>query len=403
MKFRPVMIAVVVAALASAAQGQCVGDCDGNGEVTVDELIVGVDIVLGTAALDDCPSFDADGNGEVTVDELIVGVNNALQGCGPTPTPTLTPEPPTPTPTLTPEPPTPTPSPTATTMTTLSSVDVVIGQGTGICGASRDGDGVKLKDVNCGFTYVGGGGSTAPPVLAPQLRGRFAVAGCTGSRCTLAATSGPQAAPLDCTDVDCPLGQPQAVSDPLPTCTLVRWSAPGDGSVDLSDGTLSVTLHSMAHTWLTTSRTAPCPLCVQGQCERGARAGLACTSTDPGGLSFDCPPGGGDGSADIGFIPVDAPFSTDSQSVTTPDGVFCAGQDAIRPGLAGCFASRVCRTIDAFGVPAAGGFLPPGSSHAVTLASIACVPATGSALIDSTSDIPGPSAVGAPFTITVNP
>lgn len=59
----------------------CVGDCDGNGEVTVDELIRGVNIALGNLPLEDCESFDADGSGDVTVDELITAVNNALSGC----------------------------------------------------------------------------------------------------------------------------------------------------------------------------------------------------------------------------------------------------------------------------------------------------------------------------------
>ncbi len=61
----------------------CVGDCDGGGEVTVDEIIKGVNIALGNADLSTCPVFDKDGNGEVDVTELIVAVNNALAGCAP--------------------------------------------------------------------------------------------------------------------------------------------------------------------------------------------------------------------------------------------------------------------------------------------------------------------------------
>ena len=61
--------------------GGCVGDCNGGGEVTVDEIIKGVNIALGNAALDTCPQFDADGSGDVTINELIVAVNNALKGC----------------------------------------------------------------------------------------------------------------------------------------------------------------------------------------------------------------------------------------------------------------------------------------------------------------------------------
>ncbi|MFI5367220.1 MAG: hypothetical protein ACHQ4J_16540, partial [Candidatus Binatia bacterium] len=55
---------------------------DGDGSVTVDELLTGVDIALGSAPITDCPSFDSNGDGAVTIDELLVAVNHALSGCG---------------------------------------------------------------------------------------------------------------------------------------------------------------------------------------------------------------------------------------------------------------------------------------------------------------------------------
>jgi len=61
----------------------CVGDCDGNGQVTVDELIAGISIALGSAALSACPQFDANHDGTITVDEIIIGINKALVGCPP--------------------------------------------------------------------------------------------------------------------------------------------------------------------------------------------------------------------------------------------------------------------------------------------------------------------------------
>jgi hypothetical protein len=60
----------------------CVGDCQGDNEVTVDDVLKGVNISLGTAELETCPSFDADHSGKVTVDEIVVAVNNAVLGCG---------------------------------------------------------------------------------------------------------------------------------------------------------------------------------------------------------------------------------------------------------------------------------------------------------------------------------
>ena len=60
----------------------CVGDCNVDGKVTVDELVKGVNIALGTATLAQCQAFDCHGNGHVTVDCLMQAVNSALHGCG---------------------------------------------------------------------------------------------------------------------------------------------------------------------------------------------------------------------------------------------------------------------------------------------------------------------------------
>jgi hypothetical protein len=59
----------------------CAGDCNQDGSVTVDELIKGVNIALGTTSVDACSSFDANGDGAVTINELIAAVNRALNGC----------------------------------------------------------------------------------------------------------------------------------------------------------------------------------------------------------------------------------------------------------------------------------------------------------------------------------
>lgn len=63
--------------------GSCTGDCSGDGEVTVNELITMVNIALGTSPVSTCPPGDANGDGEITINEIIAGVNNALNGCAP--------------------------------------------------------------------------------------------------------------------------------------------------------------------------------------------------------------------------------------------------------------------------------------------------------------------------------
>lgn len=59
----------------------CTGDCNGDGEVTINELIGGVNIALGSAPLSQCPAFDANGDGNVAINELIAAVGAALEGC----------------------------------------------------------------------------------------------------------------------------------------------------------------------------------------------------------------------------------------------------------------------------------------------------------------------------------
>ena len=82
------VIAVLIALDPLRAAGQpCSGDCDGNGQVSVNELVLGVDIALGSRPLSDCQAFDADGSGTVMLNELVQAVNHALGGC-PAATPT---------------------------------------------------------------------------------------------------------------------------------------------------------------------------------------------------------------------------------------------------------------------------------------------------------------------------
>ena len=61
----------------------CVGDCDGNGIVLVNELLAAVNIVLGTTPLEQCPALSCDAAPDPGVNCIIVAVNNALNGCPP--------------------------------------------------------------------------------------------------------------------------------------------------------------------------------------------------------------------------------------------------------------------------------------------------------------------------------
>jgi hypothetical protein len=70
-----------VVVLRREPQMACTGDCNGDGEVTIDELLIGVNIALDLQPLSRCAAFDAGGDGMVTIDELLAAVNNALGGC----------------------------------------------------------------------------------------------------------------------------------------------------------------------------------------------------------------------------------------------------------------------------------------------------------------------------------
>lgn len=47
----------------------------------MDELMLGVDIVLGRQPLQSCTAFDMNGDNQATVNELARAVNAALSGC----------------------------------------------------------------------------------------------------------------------------------------------------------------------------------------------------------------------------------------------------------------------------------------------------------------------------------
>jgi hypothetical protein len=58
----------------------CPGDCDRDKQVTVAELVLGIEIALGRG-YDECAAFDTNRDGRIAVDELIEGVNASLNGC----------------------------------------------------------------------------------------------------------------------------------------------------------------------------------------------------------------------------------------------------------------------------------------------------------------------------------
>jgi hypothetical protein len=120
-----------VAGSAGSAAAACIGDCDGGGSVTIDELLTGVGIALQAGPADDCDAFDADGDDRLVVKELVQGLAAMLGGCPPLPTAT-----PSGSPTVT-STPTATATPTSTPLRQPSDLAAVI-----------DGGAVRLSWTN---------------------------------------------------------------------------------------------------------------------------------------------------------------------------------------------------------------------------------------------------------------
>lgn len=66
---------------ATATPIQCVGDCNGDGRVAVNEIVTGANIALGELSVSACPAMDRNSDRDVEIFELINAVNNALGGC----------------------------------------------------------------------------------------------------------------------------------------------------------------------------------------------------------------------------------------------------------------------------------------------------------------------------------
>lgn len=60
----------------------CTGDCNRNGQVTINELLTMVNSALGNTQVTACTAGDASRDGAITINEILRAVNNALGSCG---------------------------------------------------------------------------------------------------------------------------------------------------------------------------------------------------------------------------------------------------------------------------------------------------------------------------------
>jgi hypothetical protein len=59
----------------------CVGDCNNDQSITIDDILTLVNMALGNANVSTCLAGDANHDNQITVDEILTAVNNALNGC----------------------------------------------------------------------------------------------------------------------------------------------------------------------------------------------------------------------------------------------------------------------------------------------------------------------------------
>lgn len=74
----------------------CIGDCDQDGEVAMDDLATLVNIALGNAKVQVCAAGNANQDQRITVDEILAATNAGAGDCAAAPTRSPTPIPPTP-------------------------------------------------------------------------------------------------------------------------------------------------------------------------------------------------------------------------------------------------------------------------------------------------------------------
>ena len=65
----------------STPSGTCAGDCNADRQVSIVDLTVVLNVVIGQVPLSQCPAADASGDGALAIGDVIACVNSALNGC----------------------------------------------------------------------------------------------------------------------------------------------------------------------------------------------------------------------------------------------------------------------------------------------------------------------------------
>jgi hypothetical protein len=275
---------------------------------------------------------------------------------------------------------------------------------------AADGSGANLTPFGgagpvlaCGSLYIGGGASVQPPSPTPD--GATTIYNVTDCGDPTALILGPASSTdtgnmTQCTAPGCFFGPPLPIPNPgaaaVSTCVINRIAntPPVGGMLDGTTGESEIMLPLTVTVYVTGDLNGPapgiqpCPICVNSRCDLGPNAGGSCTTTSSSLTTHDCPPPG----SPLPNFGVDlSPLVTGSVLAMEATGNFCAPS----PGQAtrGCFGTGIgtCKFIEVTGAPA--GDLLAGEPLASTLASVFCIPGSGSPLVDTVANLPGPGAV----------
>ncbi len=261
--------------------------------------------------------------------------------------------------------------------------------------------GATSSALQCGTLYIGGGGSAQPPSPTPDgATSKFNIVCGDPTNLTLAATTSSETGSRQsCTSPGCffgpPLPIPNSGQPAVSTCVInsIALSPPASGKLDATTGMATTTLPLTVLVRVTGDLQTndpgiqPCPTCTDGTCDSGANSGGACGTTTSLLTSHDCLP------AQMPLAPFGvnlSPLATGNALKTAAgNGNFCGptpGQRSL-----GAFGNPTANYIQTQGSPA--GDLTSGQSLAATQSSVFCIPASGSALVDSVADLAGPGAV----------
>jgi hypothetical protein len=317
-----------------------------------------------------------------------------------------------------------------------TTLEFVTTTGAGDCGDVKTGGagGTTLLDLTCGNLYLGGGDSSLPAGGTPDGSMTIFNTACVAGTCTLSATTPGAVTANHCSTASVITGTacttPPAVNNTtcttphgptatcaadgfchipscffgtrlpivnggLSTCVTNSFRSNGTGSVSSGAGSGSMNVDLFSQPSVTGNATAPCPLCSgapgPGTCSAvAANPGAACTGTNSAGNNYECVAATG---SSLGEFQVNlGAVSTSGSILAGGGGMFCPGQvNAGAFGFGGSMApTTVADYIDVSG--SAAGTLSPGT-HAVTVGTTFCIPATGNVLIDGSTDLPGPGAV----------